>query len=617
MLRVNSWACPVAFLCLVACTQSALARPNDIDLVWDPPFQSVTVGQTVELQLLAISGVEPDQSISVVEAILLWEQNKLELLGLDSSNDGYAWLSSFFPDDEGLDGLNGPFPDPQPEVPGNDGDAWYNALRQFPPTPPAQATPTGLIVTTIQFQALETGVTQVEMPPSIGLFTLTRILPAEASGFPWIGEIGPPAVIEITNNDCVDNVDCDDMIACTDDTCELGGCLFTPNDANCADDGEFCNGTEFCDGATGCSSTGDPCAPGEFCNETTDVCDECQVAGDCDDGIPCTDNSCAAGTCVYTPNNSNCADDGNFCNGTEVCNAVSDCVSTGDPCAPGEFCNEATDVCDECQLAGDCDDGIGCTDASCVDGSCSFTTNDANCPEDGLFCNGVEFCQGAGGDPVTGCTSPGPPCPDCTEESGCLCEVPVVAEVSSRYIQVSPIDTGLPQALLVTICDGATPLYVGAWPGETGPLDVDLTFDGSVDGTAAVLVDDPADALYLTSEEWGGTVWVTGLRMLPGSTCDVQADCGTPGDPSLTAPVSVDTWQYGDVNNNLFSNLEDVFLTVQAFQQIYVEGNTRIRSDIGDCLPNLVHNLADSLLAVKAFQLLPFSVSCPESFECP
>jgi hypothetical protein len=46
----------------------------------------------------------------------------------------------------------------------------------------------------------------------------------------------------------------------------------TPNDANCPDDGLFCNGTEFCDPAADCSSTGDPCAAGEVCDESTDTC---------------------------------------------------------------------------------------------------------------------------------------------------------------------------------------------------------------------------------------------------------------------------------------------------------------------------------------------------------
>jgi hypothetical protein len=70
---------------------------------------------------------------------------------------------------------------------------------------------------------------------------------------------------------CESDDDCDDDgIGCTDETCDAGTCVSTPNDANCPDDGAFCNGTEFCDLALDCSSTGDPC-PGE-CDVENDVC---------------------------------------------------------------------------------------------------------------------------------------------------------------------------------------------------------------------------------------------------------------------------------------------------------------------------------------------------------
>ena len=168
-----------------------------------------------------------------------------------------------------------------------------------------------------------------------------------------------------TCDDCSTNGDCDDGVACTDDTCPAGSCVNTPNDANCPDDGFFCNGTEFCDAALVCSSTGNPCPPDKVCNDGTDTCDDCSTSGDCDDGVGCTDDMCSAGSCVYTPNHNNCPDDGFFCNGDEICDAVDDCVSTGSPCLPGEICNETTDTCDECEVSADCDDQVGCTDDTC------------------------------------------------------------------------------------------------------------------------------------------------------------------------------------------------------------------------------------------------------------
>ena len=66
----------------------------------------------------------------------------------------------------------------------------------------------------------------------------------------------------------------------------------------------------------GCLAGGDPC-PGLFCDEVGDVCFECSVDGDCDDGL--------------------------FCNGAETCSGGA-CQAGGDPC-PGQGCDEAGDQC--------------------------------------------------------------------------------------------------------------------------------------------------------------------------------------------------------------------------------------------------------------------------------
>lgn len=138
---------------------------------------------------------------------------------------------------------------------------------------------------------------------------------------------------------------CDDGVDCTNDVCEDGTCLYTPSDANCADDGLFCNGSEGCDAVEGCLSSGDPCEPGTFCNEDTDTCDECADDDDCDDDVDCTDDACENGTCVYVAGDANCEDDGAFCNGEEQCHADEGCISTGDPCNRGTFCNEYAQRC--------------------------------------------------------------------------------------------------------------------------------------------------------------------------------------------------------------------------------------------------------------------------------
>ncbi|MCH8851835.1 MAG: hypothetical protein IID41_04205 [Planctomycetes bacterium] len=157
------------------------------------------------------------------------------------------------------------------------------------------------------------------------------------------------------NPSCGDGGDCDDGDACTTDACDGGACTHTPLD---------------CDDS-------DPC--------TSDMCDtgNCtHTPMDCDDGIACTDDECDAGACVSTPDDSNCPDDGEFCNGIENCDPLLGCVSSGPPCQAGQFCNEATETCGECIADGDCDDGDASTNDACVDGTCVFIPSTGDCPAD-------------------------------------------------------------------------------------------------------------------------------------------------------------------------------------------------------------------------------------------
>ncbi len=75
--------------------------------------------------------------------------------------------------------------------------------------------------------------------------------------------------------ECVDGTPlfCSDGVACTLDDCDpQSGCVFTPDDGQCPDDGVFCNGAEYCDALAGCVSSGDPCGAGEWCHENTAAC---------------------------------------------------------------------------------------------------------------------------------------------------------------------------------------------------------------------------------------------------------------------------------------------------------------------------------------------------------
>lgn len=115
----------------------------------------------------------------------------------------------------------------------------------------------------------------------------------------------------------------------------------------------------------------------------------CEQQSDCDDGNPCTDDSCETnGLCTHVNNTDSC-DDGHPCTefdtcssggcngvqkdcGSQVCNPTDgmcvDCVTNGH-CDDGDVCN-GEEVCNldgECEPGVDlvCDDGIACTDDSC------------------------------------------------------------------------------------------------------------------------------------------------------------------------------------------------------------------------------------------------------------
>jgi len=220
---------------------------------------------------------------------------------------------------------------------------------------------------------------------------------------------------------------------CTEDT-----------DCEALDDGMFCTGDPVCQEDGTCGLSGDPCAEGEMCDEENDRCAECGLEGQpaCDDMDMCTTDMCVDGTCEFTPvecpegeqcdpadgmcveclSNDDCADDGMFCNGMEVCGEDNTCGSTGDPCMEGEVCDEDTDMCGEpCVDDTDCDDGNACTTDTCEeDGTCTNMEMDV---DDDLFCNGTETC-----DPDTGdVTSSGDPCDEgefCNEEMD-ACEMDI------------------------------------------------------------------------------------------------------------------------------------------------------------------------------------------------
>ncbi|UCC30163.1 MAG: right-handed parallel beta-helix repeat-containing protein [Phycisphaerales bacterium] len=160
------------------------------------------------------------------------------------------------------------------------------------------------------------------------------------------GVAGGNAVIEFTVQSsvaCLSGPDCDDSVACTDDTCNLGThlCEYLPNDSLC-DDGQYCNGSEACHPILGCQ-------PG--------------VPVDCDDGVDCTIDACddVSDSCTNVPQGALC-DDTLYCSGVEYCDPTSGCgtvpgsipdCNDGFDCTT-DACNEEQDRCDNEVVYGSC-----------------------------------------------------------------------------------------------------------------------------------------------------------------------------------------------------------------------------------------------------------------------
>lgn len=95
---------------------------------------------------------------------------------------------------------------------------------------------------------------------------------------------------------CERDDQCDDQVACSDDSCEIatGECRHTDN---CVDNGIFCDGIPFCQFDTGECFASPPCgvmAP--VCDEIQDRCGPCDRNDQCDDGVDSTVDTCLIDT---------------------------------------------------------------------------------------------------------------------------------------------------------------------------------------------------------------------------------------------------------------------------------------------------------------------------------
>ena len=223
---------------------------------------------------------------------------------------------------------------------------------------------------------------------------------------------------------------CVDGNPCTDDSCNPdAGCEFVANQDMC-DDGNLCTVTDQClDGV--CKGSGVPdCDDGNLC--TTDWCDPVQGCvnthntNPCNDGDPCTVlDTCADGLCgsglPFV------CDDGNPCT-DDTCAEGIGCQFDANtaPCEDGDACT-VDDTCADLAcvsgLPADCDDQDVCTDDSCEsDTGCVYVHNNSGCDDDDdgtvtdLCVDGE--CVGSGApdcDDGSQCTSD-----SCEADQGCI-----------------------------------------------------------------------------------------------------------------------------------------------------------------------------------------------------
>ena len=126
--------CGAGLLCVVLVGLLSPTADALINLEWRCDTPVVGVGDTLELNLYAVSDSTVNQSLYAMDVILTWDPGDLTLLG--NVNKGpYVWPTSTFPAVDPHQ-LNLSFADGMGQL-GN----------------PAWATPAGLLITTIQFSA--------------------------------------------------------------------------------------------------------------------------------------------------------------------------------------------------------------------------------------------------------------------------------------------------------------------------------------------------------------------------------------------------------------------------------------------------------------------------------
>jgi hypothetical protein len=172
---------------------------------------------------------------------------------------------------------------------------------------------------------------------------------------------------------------CDDGSLCTSgDVCGGGQC--NPGKVVSCDDGNPCT-NDSCDPAQGCFQLANaaPCSDNNVCTQDDTCSDGKCLPGlpvNCDDGNVCTDDQCLPTKGCDTKDNTASCSDGNVCSGADVCKGGACIAGQAVTCNDGNPCTD--DSCNPLQgcvfvaNSAPCDDNNGCTSGDvCKDGACS------------------------------------------------------------------------------------------------------------------------------------------------------------------------------------------------------------------------------------------------------
>ena len=330
--------------------------------------------------------------------------------------------------------------------------------------------------------------------------------------------------------------DADDDV-CTHDACDgAGACAASGDVDECVTENQ--NNpcwTYVCNKKTGCAKTdfveglsctdNNPCTVNDACGFNDNGQETCLGSPvDVDDGNPCTDDSCDAGTIDHAPVVGAGCTATQPCQTTGVCNAegtcdatgvCSGCVTDGDCAAEGTPCAPAS-----CGPEGECvvadEDVVSCTEPEdpCLSAACDpasgdcveSPTGDGGTCDDGDDCTLIDTCQGGACQPgdAVDCDD-GNPCTNDTCGGG-ACFHPLASDGTSCGDEKSCQDG---------VCADDTAQCLSWGGGEAAPKDIHF-------GPAVALLGDDVHVLGGSPSfqhlryDAAGSSWTEGPQM-PGN----------------------------------------------------------------------------------------------------